>query len=259
MALKNNNNAIWKNITNSDCSKPWDNVIIEFYKEKIDLIEYINNSNVATLSNDRRNVDSEQDIFQFKFQLKYDEDDQTRKYFQVLINYRIYDSKNMVLYAQRSFLEEYFDEIKFNLEDFDAPYDWDHIIASNQVIGKSKVNVPKILKSLHYTIGNQRAWPYSLNRADGEKWPNEKFESKHGSESDHIDFLSASFCTQKINDGSIGWKDIGENHVKSEQHWPIAANLIISRMHHIFNEWASSLEIQKLLKDNTQENPTAAV
>jgi hypothetical protein len=86
--------------------------------------------------------------------------------------------KELLLYAQRHRLVEWFSDfdptLLDQLDDFDRPWDYDHIMPSHYVSGKH--NFPPLIRDLHGTIGNLRAWPLELNRSDGSEVPRQKLE-----------------------------------------------------------------------------------
>jgi hypothetical protein len=84
--------------------------------------------------------------------------------------------RELVLYAQREYLMHWFpnhDPSSLDqLEDTDRPWDMDHIHPQNYIYGKRYI--PQIIREWHGTIGNMRAWPMEVNRADGEAPPRRK-------------------------------------------------------------------------------------
>jgi hypothetical protein len=62
------------------------------------------------------------------------------KYRQFL-NKVIYN-KDLLLYAQRHFIESYFGQKQFRLEDTNLPFDWDHIAPNKLVRNKKKLPIP---------------------------------------------------------------------------------------------------------------------
>lgn len=79
--------------------------------------------------------------------------------------YNMLYNRDFVLYAQRQALHLWFADIDYSLlEDSNLPYDWDHIFPQKWV--HNKRGIKNELRQWYNTIGNFRAWPYSLNRAD---------------------------------------------------------------------------------------------
>jgi hypothetical protein len=76
--------------------------------------------------------------------------------------------RELLLYAQRQGIAKLFQDFDATgldrLEDFDLPWDYDHILPSSYVHGKHKVH--QIIKDLVNSIGNLRVWPMECNRSD---------------------------------------------------------------------------------------------
>ena len=53
-------------------------------------------------------------------------------------------NRDLLLYAQRSFIESYFKKEQFKLEDTSVPFDWDHI-SPNRLV-RNKKNIQRIVK-----------------------------------------------------------------------------------------------------------------
>lgn len=81
----------------------------------------------------------------------------------------MFNKEDLILYAQREFLHSQFKEIQYCLDDTNLPFDWDHISPNNLVFGKK--HIPSIISNWYNSIGNYRAWPYSLNRIDQDNVP----------------------------------------------------------------------------------------
>ncbi|QSV45466.1 DUF262 domain-containing protein [Geobacter benzoatilyticus] len=107
---------------------------------------------------------------------------------------RLWGMKEMVLYAQREWLVRWFSDFDpaspDQLEDTDRPWDFDHIHPQKYIYGKW--NMPQILKDWHGSIGNLRAWPFELNRSDGETTPCSKLKDA-GEESSRF-FPTTTSC-----------------------------------------------------------------
>ncbi|MFN6039401.1 MAG: hypothetical protein ACK452_13105, partial [Bacteroidota bacterium] len=85
---------------------------------------------------------------------------------------KIIYNRSLILYAQRHFIENYFKETQYDLEDTALPFDWDHI-SPNKYVSKKK-KIPSFVRDWYQTNGNFRAWPYALNRMDGDNYPSLK-------------------------------------------------------------------------------------
>lgn len=113
-------------------------------------------------------------------------------------------NRNLVLYAQREVLNQWFgtvDPTSTNkLEDTDRPWDFDHIHANYFTAGV--FYIPQIIKDWHGTIGNLRAWPAELNRSDNAIPPADKLCRPEGREKDvyelkgESDIIRASEITE---------------------------------------------------------------
>lgn len=80
----------------------------------------------------------------------------------------IMGQEHFLLYAQRRYLDKWFRDELFDLDDTNIPYDYDHILPQSWIQGKGKQKIMQELrdKAVYGSIGNLRAWPYSLNRKD---------------------------------------------------------------------------------------------
>lgn len=173
------------------------------------------------------------------------------------INTMFYN-KDLILYAQRTSLSEWFHEIEqFDLDDTNRAFDWDHIVPSSYI--ENKKNVNQALRDWHYSNGNLRAWQYSLNRADHDDAPSDKLnpkgqenlvwwsnclKKKYGTENDlRDDLIKLSFCEKDWltlnNDIRLNIKD---NNVAKR-----IIYCILNRNVNLCIEWYEHLEINKLI------------
>lgn len=95
---------------------------------------------------------------------------------------QLWDKKSLLLFVQRQWLNRWFPEydptVPDQTEDKNRPWDWDHIHPQRYLVNESgnKVRrIPEIIREWHGSIGNLRAWPLELNRADGDISPRQKF------------------------------------------------------------------------------------
>ncbi len=150
-----------------------------------------------------------------------------------IIEQGIFWDRDLLLYAQREFLYESFDQNLFTLEDTDRPYDFDHI-APNSWSRKIKNN-PRF-KDLYQSIGNFRAWPLSDNRSDKDISPVEKIKTP-------TDWRN-SFCRQRC------WKNVKQPDVKGrklkDEDKPLF-DAITNRNIDIYREWFDGLGIKDIL------------
>ena len=89
---------------------------------------------------------------------------------------RIWSDRNLLQYAQRDWLIKWFPQfdptLPDQMEDINRPWDYDHIHAYNFIKGKQ--DIPSVIKDWHSSMGNLRAWPMELNRADQDGAPHLK-------------------------------------------------------------------------------------
>jgi hypothetical protein len=142
--------------------------------------------------------------------------------------------RDLILYAQRHALFEWFHEIDgFDLDDTNRAFDWDHISPVNAI--RNKRNIHQALKDWYNSNGNIRAWPYSLNRGDQDSPPSGKLFC----DSD-ADLLGLSFCEKE-------WLDLTNDIVKSRIREASAAKqvtyCILNRNISLCKEWYSALNI----------------
>jgi len=90
----------------------------------------------------------------------WDNDGDFEKKFGFLM--RNYD---FLLYAQREFIDGWFPEELFELDESMTPYDFDHILPSSFIYK----GLGDKFNNLYNSIANLRAWPYELNRGDQDK------------------------------------------------------------------------------------------
>jgi hypothetical protein len=172
-------------------------------------------------------------------------------------------NKDLILYAQRDALSEWFHEIEgYNLDDTDRAFDWDHISPNNAI--RSKRNVHRALKDWYHSNGNMRAWPYSLNRQYQDEAPSEKLCPK--SDDDiarwskyyeigklnsikplHDYILRASFCEKEWL--ALTSKDIGKN-IKDNATAKKITYCILNRSVNICKEWYEKLYIDELFPES---------
>lgn len=173
------------------------------------------------------------------------------------INIMFYN-KDLILYAQRTSLYDWFHEIEqFDLDDTNRAFDWDHIVPSSYI--ENKKNVNQALRDWHYSNGNLRAWKYSLNRADHDDAPSDKLnpkgqenlvwwsnclKKKYGAEKElRDDLIKLSFCE---NDWLTLNQDIRLN-IKDNNVAKRIIYCILNRNVNMCIEWYEHLEINKLI------------
>jgi len=187
---------------------------------------------------------------------------------------KMFYNRDLVLYAQRRFLAKIFKEHHYDLEDTNVPFDWDHISPSKYVY-KQK-NIPRAISDWYFTIGNLRAWPYSLNRMDQDNLPAKKLNpfrpANHSIEEREINvklhdqwnhfilknnhliqnqdeltyrLLEWSFCDKN-------WSTCEFEDIRKE--WKLIYSLIMERNLSICKEWYTQLRIEDLLPKENEKH-----
>jgi hypothetical protein len=91
---------------------------------------------------------------------------------------KAWESRDLLLYAQRHFLCKTFKEFDPLLQsDMNRPWDIDHILPYSY--GTGHLDTPEHIKDWINCIGNLRAWPLELNRIDQDKLPAVKLSQGH--------------------------------------------------------------------------------
>lgn len=183
---------------------------------------------------------------------------------------QMFYNRDLILYAQRKFLSKIFKQKEYHLDDTNMPFDWDHI-SPNRFVHK-KPRIPKIVKQWYNTIGNFRAWPYSLNRMDQDNSPASKFSPLDPSQIDNYDenkkswlrfiaknnnliksiddlptaLLDWSFCNNE------DWANCEATDMKDRPQWKEVYHLILNRNLAICKEWYKQLKIEDLM--SAEEN-----
>lgn len=148
---------------------------------------------------------------------------------------KAFHNRNLILFAQRKFLFEYFGEIEeCTLDDTNRAFDWDHISPYSAI--RSKKNIYPALKKWYSSNGNFRAWPYSLNRQDQDDSPAKKLSVK--------DYLSKSSCDKEWLE--INHDDITKN-IKNNLIVKKITSCILRRNIALCKEWYEQLHIDDLI------------
>lgn len=173
-------------------------------------------------------------------------------------------NKDLIMYAQRNFIENYFKQQQYRLEDTNVPFDWDHIAPNNWI--KNKKNIPKVLKDWYQSNGNYRAWPYALNRMDSDNSPKSKLNplDKENGYSNAVQSVNEkrwnSFIDlnnnlitnvkeipNKLIEWSfceVEWAKCGNRDIKKQ--WTPVAKLILKRNFLLIKEWYDQLLMEDL-------------
>ena len=90
---------------------------------------------------------------------------------------RLWDKRALVDYAQRGWLMRWFPDydptLPGQMEDVNRPWDYDHI--HPQALRCNEA--PGAIRDWHRSLGNLRAWPLELNRADQKDAPADKLDA----------------------------------------------------------------------------------
>lgn len=181
---------------------------------------------------------------------------------------RMIGNKDLLLYGQRTFIESYFREEQYRLEDTNVPFDWDHISPQNLVRRKRKIS--PILKEWYSTIGNFRAWPYALNRMDSDNNPTNKLNPLRKdnpdlnqvkrkwelfiSKNDHL-ISDLSQLNKKLLEWSFCKKEWDQcNPIDIKNDWIQPTELIINRNILLIKEWYKELNIESFQPEKIKEN-----
>lgn len=141
--------------------------------------------------------------------------------------------KPMLLFAQRDYISLAFGEYNQyeDLEDTNAPWDWDHIYPESWVYYKKNVN--ENIRRLINSIGNFRALSLTQNR----------------SESDHIS-PSVRLADKEVRDNSFVYEDWKYWQKIDDRIWDDKTKnyttAIKLRMANIYREWWETLNIEDL-------------
>jgi len=181
-----------------------------------------------------------------------------------------FDNKGLLLYTQRSALFEWFKDIEdHDLDDTNRAFDWDHICPSNFV--KYRGGIHPALTSWFNSIGNLRAWPYSLNRSDQDEAPSDKLnpiseEILKQWKSDKIKYgypdnslrtylTKRSFCEKD-------WLEISDSFKRNIKDNKTAKQItltILNRNLKIFENWYKELQINELIVNQTSSKDRNAL
>jgi len=173
---------------------------------------------------------------------------------------KIFFNKELILYAQRTQLSEWFSAIEgYLIEDTNRPFDWDHICPHSYIYNKR--NVHRALRDWYGSNGNFRAWPYAWNRGDGNLAPKEKLDpekkeeidwwrgelKRPGFEKEKLQkyLLEASAC----DDEWLKVKGEISEKIKETPHAKKVIRCILNRNIKICTEWYKQLHIETLFPE----------
>jgi hypothetical protein len=180
----------------------------------------------------------------------------------------LFFNRDLVLYAQRQFLNTVFKNKHFHLDDTNVPFDWDHIYP-HKLIEKKK-NTPRLLKEFYNSIGNFRAWPYELNRMDSADTPKSKLnpltEIKQSNElriswqrfiDKHPELITdINELPKKLLEWSVCQKEWASSEVENIKTGDSkdVVKLIIKRGVDIIGKWYTSQHIDELIPEKSTQN-----
>lgn len=250
--------TIWSLVSFSTFEDCWSTELLQRCNLMYDNYNVIDNYIFNKLNKDNR-------LYEEKKGEKRGEYKEEEKYLNTFREKILYN-KELVLYAQRDYLNEMFMKEDnsnniFSLEDNSVPYDYDHICPSSY--RKSKY-INRDIKNLLDHIGNFRVWPFDLNRADQDTSISDKFKydkTKLIFNNYHIDSQA------KIKEYSfVTWTNIDnytfENLCKKVKVREVLrlCDAIMLRSNSIYNKWFSLIkrifnknEIDNRLKYNYDE------
>ncbi|MBK9412025.1 MAG: hypothetical protein IPN61_01145, partial [Bacteroidetes bacterium] len=176
---------------------------------------------------------------------------------------KVFYERDVILYSQRKFLTEMFEERHFQLDDTNVPFDWDNISPARFVYRQH--GIPFAIAQWYNSNGNLRAWPYSLNRMDQDSVPALKLDPLNKSHYDDEQEYKAAFgkwmsfmikhnikTSEELKDKLVDWSFCnkgwaGCNAINMKSEWRNLYDLIIERNLSICKEWYYELLIEKLL------------
>jgi hypothetical protein len=172
---------------------------------------------------------------------------------------------DLLLYAQRGWIRACFPgydpSLPDQMEDINCPWDYDHVHAHNYVAGRWYI--PQIIKDWHGTMGNFRAWPFDINRSDGDDSPRKKFENVSPLEVERYSQYGLSIAAEKRRLSFIAedaewpcWREstptdqfeagyLGNNNNSDCRQALVRA--VTSRFVRIYRDWYESLCIADLM------------
>jgi len=157
------------------------------------------------------------------------------------------------------------------MEDINCPWDYDHIHPQNCVAGRHKM--PQIIKDWHGKMGNLRAWPFDINRSDGDATPQAKFGDVSNMERERYGICSPEQKRQLsfIADDRdwTWWKEstpsgsVDGKYLSCDENVAFRRSIIravTTRFVAIYGAWYDNVGIADLLPENTSSPsiPTTA-
>lgn len=192
-------------------------------------------------------------------------DNKAGEEYRMFLQKAIYN-RDLILYAQRHFIESYFRNQQYRLEDTSLPFDWDHI-SPNKLV-RNKKNIPNIAKEWYQTNGNFRAWPYALNRMDSDNSPACKLNPLENTDEEvngntelktkwenfirinHGLIKNTNQIQEKLKEWSFcetDWLHCYVHNMRTE--WKTVTKLILQRNIKLLQQWYKELNIEDLRKE----------
>lgn len=180
-------------------------------------------------------------IFTYRHDIKLDANpisDNTDKWFSETITlpeaqqafHSIQQNKDILLYAQREFLNTFFDkylsESGNTWEDHNVPWDYDHIIPQEWINSQRGGSIPFCKKWLN-SIGNLAAIPYEVNRS----------KSNNGDWNFYQNYSSTLFFDENLIN-----EKIAKNGLKNKNSAITFANYTLQRLQKIYEQLDSVLQ-----------------
>jgi hypothetical protein len=179
---------------------------------------------------------------------------------------RLLGMKELVLYAQKDWLCRWFPNFDpaslDQLEDTDRPWDLDHIHPHKYVDNiRGGGHAIRIINKWHNSIGNLRAWPFELNRGDGESPPFRKLTLSDLPDQCTITRYDVRTDSELRNASVIrtGHKDwikstpnfdgFNSNYLRDyPEHRPHVLRAIVNRMQDLYAIWYRDYRVGELLR-----------
>ena len=188
--------------------------------------------------------------------------DKSKTQFRIAIESTM-SNRDIILYSQREFISDEFEERHFNQDDTNTPFDWDHISPHRFV--KNKKNIPRPIRDIYNSIGNFRAWPFSLNRIDQDAVPSIKLNPLSLDNEDikqrwikYYDRSGRNFSNRTISKDLMNWSfceakewldcEFDSLSIKEDQ-WRPVFSLISGRASDLYRNWYKNLCMSDLVVD----------
>ena len=174
---------------------------------------------------------------------------------------------DLLLYAQRGLIRNRFGDydpsLPDQMEDINCPWDYDHSHPQFYVSGRW--NIPRIIRDWHGKMGNVRAWPFDINRSDGESTPQAKFDNISALERERYGFCSPEQKRELsfIADDWPDWRDSAPSicddgkYLSREENVGYRQTLVRAmtvRFVAIYREWYDNVGIAELMSEGARSS-----